>query len=102
LFDDQAIIKWAGQQGLDADKFAQVYNSFGIDAKVQRAMAMGRAYGVQFTPALAVNGKYFTGPTMVTAPGGGVDLARFFGVVDQLILMERKRATAPAAGKTKG
>ncbi len=102
LFDDQAIIKWAGQQGLDADKFAQVYNSFGIDAKVQRAMAMGRAYGVQFTPALAVNGRYFTGPSMVTAPGGGVDLARFFGVVDQLILMERKRATAPAAGNTKG
>ena len=66
LFDDQAVIKWAGQQGLDADKFSQVYNSFGIDAKVQRAMAMGRAYGVQFTPALAVNGKYFTGPSMVT------------------------------------
>ena len=102
LFDDQAIIKWAGQQGIDANKFAQVYNSFGIDAKVQRAMAMGRAYGVQFTPALAVNGKYYTGPSMVTGPGGGVDMLRFFGVVDQLIGMERKRAAAPAAGKTKG
>ena len=103
LFDDQAIAKWAGQQGLDADKFAQVYNSFGIDAKVQRAVGMGRAYGVQFTPALAVNGKYLTGPSMVTAPGGGIDLQRFFGVVDQLIIMERKGATAPAAGnKPKG
>lgn len=102
LLDDQAIIKWAGQQGLDADKFAQVYNSFGVDAKVQRAIAMGRAYGVQFTPAIAVNGKYFTGPSMVTGTGGGVDLQRFFGVVDQLIIMERKRATAPATGQTKG
>jgi thiol:disulfide interchange protein DsbA len=99
LFDDQAIIKWADQQGIDGAKFAQVYNSFGIDAKVQRAMAMGRAYGVQFTPSLAVNGKYFTGPSMVTGPGGGVDLMRFFGVLDQLIGMERKRAGAPAAGK---
>jgi hypothetical protein len=62
-------------------------------------MAMGRAYGVQFTPSLAVNGKYFTGPSMVTGPGGGVDLMRFFGVLDQLIGMERKRAGAPAAGK---
>ena len=102
LFDDQAIIKWAGQQGIDADKFAQIYNSFGVDAKVQRAMATGRAYGVQFTPSLAVNGKYYTGPSMVTAAGGGVDMLRFFGVVDQLIGMERKRAVAPAAGKAKG
>jgi thiol:disulfide interchange protein DsbA len=102
LFDDQAVIKWAGQQGIDADKFAQVYGSFGIDAKVQRAMAMGRAYGVQFTPSLAVNGKYYTGPSMVTGPGGGVDMSRFFGVVEQLIGMERKRAAAPASGKTKG
>jgi thiol:disulfide interchange protein DsbA len=102
LFDDPAIIKWAGQQGIDADKFTQVYNSFGVDAKVQRAMAMGRAYGVQFTPALTVNGKYYTGPSMVTAAGGGVDMLRFFGVVDQLIGMERKRAAAPAADKAKG
>jgi thiol:disulfide interchange protein DsbA len=102
LFDDQAIIKWAGQQGIDGAKFAQVYNSFGIDAKVQRAMAMGRAYGVQFTPAVAVNGKYFTGPSMVTGPGGGVDMMRFFGVLDQLIGMERKRAATPGAAKPKG
>jgi thiol:disulfide interchange protein DsbA len=102
LFDDEAIVKWAGQQGIDADKFAQIYNSFGIDAKVQRAMAMGRAYGVQFTPSLAVNGKYYTGPSMVTGPAGGVDMQRFFGVVDQLIIIERKGAVAPAAGKPKG
>lgn len=94
LFDDKAIIKWAGEQGIDAAKFAQVYNSFGIDAKVQRAMSMARAYGVQFTPSIAVNGKYYTGPSMVVSPGGGVDLARFFGVLDQLIAMER--------GKLKG
>jgi protein dithiol oxidoreductase (disulfide-forming) len=102
LFDDQAIIKWAAQQGINADKFTEIYNSFGIDAKVQRAMAMGRAYGVQFTPSLAVNGKYYTGPSMATGPCGGVDLPHFFDVLDQLIGMERKRAGAPAAGKTKG
>ena len=53
-------------------------------------------------PSLAVNGKYYTGPSMVTAASGGVDMMRFFGVVDQLIGMERKRAAAPAAGKAKG
>lgn len=94
LFDDQSILQWAGEQGLDAAKFGQIYNSFGIDAKVQRGMAMGKAYGVQFTPSLAINGKYYTGPSMVTGPGGGLDILRFFGVVDHLIDLERKRAHA--------
>jgi len=89
LFDDQAVLKWAVEQGIDSAKFGQVYNSFGIDAKVQRSMALARAYGVQFTPSIAVNGKYYTGPSMVVAPGGGVDLRRFFGVIDQLIAIER-------------
>lgn len=98
LFTDQAVIDWAVKQGLDKGKFEQTYNSFGIDAKVQRAMAMGKAYGVQFTPAMAVNGKYWTGPSMV-AGGGGLDMGRFFAVIDQLIAMERgKRASAPKKG----
>jgi len=97
LFDDQAVIKWAGEQGVDSAKFVQVYNSFGIDTKLQRSMAMGRAYGVQFTPSLAINGKYYTGPSMVIGPGGGVDMLRFFAVVDHLIAAERKRAGKAAA-----
>jgi thiol:disulfide interchange protein DsbA len=102
LKDDQTIIKWAGRQGIDAEKFAQVYNSFGVNAKVERAMVMARDHGVEFTPALTVNGKYYTGPSMMAAPGRGVDMLRFFDVVDQLIGMERVRSSAPATGKAKG
>lgn len=101
LFTDQAVLDWAAKQGLDKARFAQVYNSFGIDAKVQRAVAMGRAYGVQFTPSVAVNGKYWTGPSMVST-GGAPDMGRFFAVVDQLIARERgKPAVQPAATKKK-
>ena len=101
LFTDQAVIDWAVKQGLDKAKLEQTYNSFGIDAKVQRAMAMGKAYGVQFTPSVAVNGKYWTGPSMV-ASGGGPDMGRFFAVVDQLIAKERgKPAAAPTGSKKK-
>ena len=88
LSTDEAVKQWAKDAGIDAAKFNQVYDSFGIDAKVQRSMTMGRAYGVQFTPSLAINGKYYSGPSMV---GGGHDYKRFFGVVDQLIEMERKK-----------
>lgn len=93
LFTDDAVLAWVGKQGLDKAKFQQVYSSFGIDTKVQRGMALARAYGVQFTPSVGVNGKYWTGPSMVTS-GGGPDTRRFFTVLDQLIAMERGKPTA--------
>jgi thiol:disulfide interchange protein DsbA len=97
LFTDQAVVEWAKRQGLDGAKFQQVYSSFGIDSKLQRSMAMSRAYGVQFTPSIAVNGKYYTGPSMVAGSGGAADYERFFEVVDELIARERP----PAQGGTK-
>jgi thiol:disulfide interchange protein DsbA len=93
LGTDQGVKQWAKDAGIDSAKFDQVYDSFGIDSKMQRSMAMGRAYGVQFTPSLAINGKYYTGPSMVSPPGGGPpDYDRFFKVVNELIDMERKAA----------
>ncbi len=91
MFTDQAVKDWAKSVGIDSAKFNEVYDSFGIDAKLQRSVAMGKAYGMQFTPAMAVNGKYWTGPSMVSSPEGGLDYARFFKVVDQLIDMERAK-----------
>jgi thiol:disulfide interchange protein DsbA len=101
LFTDQAVTDWAVKQGIDKAKFEQIYQSFGIDTKVQRAAAMGRAYGVQFTPSLAVNGKYWTGPSMVMSPSGGLDIPRFFEVVDGLVAMERGKPSAAGGTKKK-
>ena len=88
LVTDQAVKDWVKSAGIDTVKFDQAYDSFAVDTKVQRAATIGRAYGVQFTPSVAVNGKYFTGPSMA----GGNDYAKFFGVLDQLIDMERRGA----------
>jgi thiol:disulfide interchange protein DsbA len=91
LSTDQAVKQWAKDAGIDPTKFDQVYDSFGVDAKMQRSMAMARAYGVQFTPSVAINGKYYTGPSMVTAGANSPpDYDRFFKVVNELIDMERK------------
>ncbi|HTS53560.1 MAG TPA: thiol:disulfide interchange protein DsbA/DsbL [Burkholderiales bacterium] len=99
LFTDQAVKEWAKSVGIDSTKFNEVYDSFGIDAKLQRAATIGKAYGVQFTPAMAVNGQFYTGPSMVTNPQGGLDYPRFFSVLDQLIDMARGK---PPAKKKKG
>ncbi len=88
LVTDQAVKDWVKSACIDTVKFDQAYDSFAVDTKVQRAATIGRAYGVQFTPSVAVNGKYFTGPSMA----GGNDYAKFFGVLDQLIDMERRGA----------
>jgi protein dithiol oxidoreductase (disulfide-forming) len=89
LFTDQAVKEWAKSAGIDSAKFNEVYDSFGVDTKLQRAATIGKEYGVQFTPALAVGGKFLTGPSMVTGPQGGLDYPRFFIVLDQLIDMAR-------------
>jgi protein dithiol oxidoreductase (disulfide-forming) len=91
LGNDQGVKQWAKDAGIDSAKFDQVYDSFGIDAKLQRSMAVARGYGVQFTPSMAIDGKYYTGPSMVSAGGSGPpDYDRFFKVVNELIDMERK------------
>jgi protein dithiol oxidoreductase (disulfide-forming) len=90
LGSDASVKQWAKDAGIDPAKFEQVYDSFGIDAKVQRSTVIGRTYGVQFTPSMAINGKYYTGPSMGAPQGAPPDYDRFFKNVDELIDMERK------------
>ena len=58
LYDDKSIIEWVATQGVDARKFADAFNSFGVISKVKRADQMAQAYKIQGVPALAVDGKY--------------------------------------------
>ncbi len=93
LGDAEKITKWVATQGVDAEKFTQTFNSFGMDAKVERSKKMGRDYGVMFTPALAINGKYVTAPSMVVGPNNQPSYQRFFQVVDALIAKERPKTS---------
>ena len=52
--------KWAASQGIDADEFMRTYNSFGVNASLQRAEQLTRRYGVTGVPDFVVNGKYVT------------------------------------------
>lgn len=89
LADEAVLSKWISQQGVDPVKFGEVYRSFAVQNKVQRAMQVTRDYQVKGTPSIAVAGKYITSPSMTG------DFEKFFQVVDQLIEKARK----DAAGK---
>ena len=58
LWQDKTFFDWAASQGLDRKKVEEMYNSFGIGGKVNRARLAAQAYQVQSVPLVIVDGKY--------------------------------------------
>jgi protein dithiol oxidoreductase (disulfide-forming) len=90
LQDPKVLFDWVASKGVDKQKFADTYNSFSVQSLTQRAPDVTRRYNVPFTPALVVDGRYLTGPSM-TSTGSSVDYDRFFKVLDQMIAGARKK-----------
>ena len=55
------FFEWAGKQGLDPKKVEEMYNSFSIVSKVNRAKQLAAAYKVEAVPFVIVDGKFATG-----------------------------------------
>lgn len=79
--DTQAsVFDWVrSQPELDAPRFEQLFGSFSIASKVQRATQLQDAYRVSGVPALGVAGRYYT--------DGGLagDMRRALAEVDRLV-----------------
>jgi thiol:disulfide interchange protein DsbA len=58
LWQDKSFFDWAASQGLDRKKVEDMYNSFAIGGKVNRAKMAAQAYQVQSVPIVVVDGKY--------------------------------------------
>lgn len=58
LYDDKSIAEWVTAQGVDAKKFSDAYNSFGVVSKVKRGDQLAQGAKIQGVPALVVDGKY--------------------------------------------
>jgi thiol:disulfide interchange protein DsbA len=69
--------------GVEAEKFDAVFNSFGIQSQVNLAESRARSYGIQGTPEMVVNGKYRVSSS---AAGGQAQMLK---VVDFLVNKER-------------
>lgn len=83
LASAEALQDFLVEHGADREEVEQTYGSFGVSSKVQAARELGNAYGMDHVPAVAVNGKYWTSPSMAG------DQERFFDVVEHLIERER-------------
>jgi thiol:disulfide interchange protein DsbA len=84
LTSEPAVTEWLKKQGIDRNKFDEMYKSFGVQAKVKRAAQLSAAYQLEGVPLLAVQGKY-----TVSAEQGGSQTG-MLATADYLINMTRK------------
>ncbi len=95
--DVNTIAGWLATQGVNKQKFLDAYNSFTVSTRYQRSVDMTRAFSIEGTPTLAIDGKYLIAPSMDGYYGGRnvdgspkIDYDRFFRNVNLLILKARK------------
>jgi thiol:disulfide interchange protein DsbA len=82
LNDEKTLFDWMAKQGVDRQKFADMYKSFSVEGKVKRAAEMTQEYGFGGVPVLIVGGKYMPAPNI----GSFNDM---LGVVDGLVAKNR-------------
>jgi protein dithiol oxidoreductase (disulfide-forming) len=65
LSSDKIFFDWAASKGLDRKKVEDMYNSFAINGKINRAKQQAQQYGVQSVPLIIVDGKFMTDVAMI-------------------------------------
>ncbi|MBO9716991.1 MAG: thiol:disulfide interchange protein DsbA/DsbL [Pseudoxanthomonas sp.] len=78
----EQIAPFYAQYGVDAKRFADTFNSFGVDAKLNRAKQFAVKSKIEGTPSLVVNGKY-------TVSVDQQGFAKMLATVDYLVARER-------------
>ncbi len=65
LDTEAQIVEFITKEGIDKQKFMDLYNSFGVTAKIKRAVQLQQAYGIDGVPMVAIDGRYVTSPSIV-------------------------------------
>ena len=60
LWNEKTFFDWAASRGLDRKKVEEMYTSFAIAGKVNRAKQLAQAYNVQSVPMVVVDGRFTT------------------------------------------
>ena len=84
LDDERIMADWAARNGIERQKFVEVYRSPEVAAGVAQARELLRAYGVRAVPTFIVDGKFLTSARLA----GGTE--RVIRVVDHLVKLARE------------
>jgi protein dithiol oxidoreductase (disulfide-forming) len=63
LWDADKFFDWAATKGLDRKKVEDLFNSFTISGKVNRATQLAQVYNIQEVPTVIIDGKFVTSPS---------------------------------------
>lgn len=74
--DAGALADWVAKQGIDRKKFLDTFNSFSVQARVNRANQIAKAYGVDAVPMLGIAGKYLLNVQARTIGNADIMVAR--------------------------
>jgi thiol:disulfide interchange protein DsbA len=94
--DEDAVVALVGRLGVDAARFKQTFNSFGVQAKVQQGIKLAQLAGADEVPTLVVAGRWRTSPSQAGSPGQSeaVQGQQALAVVDFLV---RQARSSPAS-----
>ena len=88
----EEIIDFIEKNGGDKAKFVEMFNSFGMQAKVRQGKQLSEAYKIDGVPAIGIHGRFYTSPSLA----GGENTPEVEGgqrclvLADQLIARVRK------------
>ena len=83
LWNDNTFFDWAASKGLDRKKVEDVYNSFTIAGKMNRAKQQAQTFNIQSVPTVVIDGKFVTASDRVGSH------AQLPAAIDELIVKAR-------------
>ena len=72
LLNPDQIADFMAENGIDRKQWTDTYNSFSVAARANRAGQIWRAYNVDGTPMMGIDGKFTTAPSMVGSREGSL------------------------------
>jgi protein dithiol oxidoreductase (disulfide-forming) len=90
LSDESSLADFVASRGVNARKFRDAFNSFGVRMKLDRAQQLNEEFRIDSVPTIVVANKYITAPSMA----GGEE--RTMALVDYLIAKAAKERKLPA------
>ena len=77
LIDPNDIADFMAANGLERQKWLDNFNSFTVNTRASRAGQLWRAYKIDGTPAVGIDGKYVTAPSMARGVEASLKVTEF-------------------------
>lgn len=89
LDDEASLVEFARENGVDAEGFRAALRSFGVRLQLEKARQLNVEAGIGSVPALLVDGRYLTTPTMAGGDAAVMKVVDY--LIGQAVKARRKR-----------